>query len=1162
MKRTLLNSWAVAALLLCSQGGYAEDWKGKDWMGNLPDNAYVARLSIPGTHDTATGEGFIVGMYETYSRAQDLSLADQLEDGIRAFDFRPSEYNGYLNCAHGISETNITFQKAFETLRDFLVAHPTEFFIIHILQVDAGNTTAQNLLHELLESDGMKDYVVDFRRDLTVEDMRGKMLLLYRDAYEKNPVGGMMTNWCGWIDWNAQTNGVITGAGSGPEAKAALYMQDQADTHEDGMVDAKVNAIRKMLDFSTTHIVNEPRQLVWVYNFASAYSKVGAFDASLSDGYRDNATHTNAAIIDYLKDESNVAGPAGIVLMDYAGVAESNGYATRGDELVDALIEQNFKYIYGSSGEQPETSVVVSFKRDNDRDYTKKMGVEGKNGVPLLADFDGNGLTDVYFGGEGYLWDASLKDGAGDWTWADGGYLGYNNGAGSTPAWNALSHTSVSSTDDDLPVFYGGLGSRVLDYDQDGMPDLLLLDATNAGWTSVHPNVGRSALRVVHNNGGQDGLVDVTAQMGGLSGWTQLSENSGRGNAGNPLHSISVADVNMDGWPDVLFQTEKGDPWARVTKLFLNQGGSTFAEDTESRLIPANGGAVLFGDFNNDGYPDAVVSGYANAGTLDDVAYTEGNRLDFYKNDGKGHLAWANTDLNEDVNWTSAQYGHSGDECVMYVIDYDQDGKQDILIIGSFGCSGNYAEANNKAAVVLRNVSTDGKFAFEPMKAGIWPTSANPTRMSALADFNGDGYPDYMACGWGGPNADNTGYDWVPSYCSYSTGKGTFETVWNVMDGGVEEGFMNYADVDGDGMLDFMSACNGDNGAPYFYRNTSLLATGGSPQVPGAPTGLKSAYDPATKRLTLTWDKMATASGSKAVYNVYIVRDGKTFMRCPAVKETGSQTACTPFAAYLPSETCFFENVEPGVYEVGVQSVAYSWNASAFSTLTVAVLDENSEVEIGADAYGADVTLSRTLKAGKWNTFCVPFSLTAEQTAAAGLGEVKAFRAVEKGTDAYELLFEDATTIEAGKPYMVRPAQAVSSIAVQGVDLVAGEPEGQTIDGVTLQGVYAPMTLSGSDKYFISDNVFYQADRDIEVKGYRAYIALGAGEAQVNRIVIKGDTETSVGGVDADGESLVDVYTIGGVKLKEGVREAQALDGLPRGVYVVGGQGHARKVMK
>ena len=472
MRKQLLNSWAFAALLLCCQGAYADDW-----MGRLPDHAYVAQLSIPGTHDTATGEGFLSSSPEgdTFSKAQDLTLSEQLADGIRAFDFRPSYKDGYLNCAHGMSETNITFQKALETLRDFLQAHPTEFFILHILKVSDADTDAEaeKLLHELLASEGLKDYVVDFRRDLTVKDMRGKMLLLYRDSYATNPVGGMMANWCGYIDWNAQTNGVITGAGNGPEAQAALYMQDQAETHEEGTMDTKLNAISKMLDFSTTHIVSDSRQLVWVYNFASAYSKT-LFTASTSDGYRDNATHTNAAIIDYLKDEIHVAGPTGIVLMDYAGVSTSKDYATRGDELVDLLIEQNFKYIYGPSGEQPETSVAVSFKRDNDRDYTKKMGVEGKNGIPLLADFDGNGLTDVYFGGEAYLWNPiGGADGTGEWTWGDGVHVAYNQGAGTSPAWNALSNTSVSSTDDDLPVFYGGLGSRVLDYDQDGMPDLL-----------------------------------------------------------------------------------------------------------------------------------------------------------------------------------------------------------------------------------------------------------------------------------------------------------------------------------------------------------------------------------------------------------------------------------------------------------------------------------------------------------------------------------------------------------------------------------------------------------------------------------------------------------------------------------------------------------------
>lgn len=936
MKKRTKNGWMFLSVFMACQGALADNW-----MGRLPDNAYVAQLSIPGTHDTATGEGFIdEGIGETwseqFSRAQDVGLSVQWEAGVRAFDFRPACYKDeYLNCAHGMSHTKMTFRKALETLRDSLAANPTEFAVLHILRgTDLGEGgDYETMLHELLGSEDLKDCFVDFRRDLTVADMRGKMLLLYRDAYDTDPVGGMMTNWCGWIDWNSQTNGLITGAGTDAMAAGALYMQDLSDTHEDGKLDEKKDAIRKMLDYTTTHVTTDPRRLVWVYNFASAYSKVGIFNISLSNGYRDNATHTNAAIIDYLTDEANLSGPTGIVLMDYACVATSGEYQTRGDELVNLLIEQNFKYIHGLPESEPGTVRAVSFRRDDNRDYTGKMGMEAKNGIPLLADFDGNGLTDVYFGGEGYFYDS----GADSWNWGDGGYLAYAQGEGSSPAWVTLSNTSASSATPDLPLFYGGLGSRALDFDQDGAVDLLLLDNQTGGWSSLHPNQGRGALRLLRNKGGDAGLEDVTAEAGDNVNWPYLSVVDGRLNSGNPLHCIAVADVNLDGYPDVLFQGETlyGSSlveWQRLTKLYLNDGNGGFVEDTESQIMGANGGAVLFGDFNNDGYPDAVVSGYSQGGSLGDFYLSGGARLDFYKNDGKGHLVLANTDLNDNPEWTSQQYGHSDEECVMYVIDYDQDGRQDLLIIGSFGCSDEYAEGNGKAAVVLRNVSTDDRFAFEPVKAGIWPTSGNATGMSALADFNGDGFPDYMARGWGKPNADGSGYEWS-DYCSYSTGKGTFETVWGIID--VEEGYMNYGDVDGDGMLDFMSPCNDDNSAPYFYRNTCLLGTGDKVQVPDAPTGVEYSYDPDTKRLTLAWDRMETVSGSKAVYNVYIVRGGQTFMRCPAVKETGTQTACTPFAAYLPSETCFFENVEPGEYEIGVQSVSYSWNASPFTVMTV-----------------------------------------------------------------------------------------------------------------------------------------------------------------------------------------------------------------------------------
>ena len=165
---------------------------------------------------------------------------------------------------------------------------------------------------ELLQRDDLKDFFVDFRKDLKVSDMRGKMLILSRDKYASKPVGGFMSNWCGYIDWNQQTRGVITGAGTGAYSTGALYMQDFSDTHEEGAVNVKIGGIQKLLDYTTTHIPTSPVQIVWAYNFASAYCN-GSI--STSDGYRENASYTHAAILDYLK--THQAGPTGIIPVSY-----------------------------------------------------------------------------------------------------------------------------------------------------------------------------------------------------------------------------------------------------------------------------------------------------------------------------------------------------------------------------------------------------------------------------------------------------------------------------------------------------------------------------------------------------------------------------------------------------------------------------------------------------------------------------------------------------------------------------------------------------------------------------------------------------------------------------------------------------------------------------
>ncbi|MGM9740770.1 MAG: hypothetical protein ACI3ZP_09225, partial [Candidatus Cryptobacteroides sp.] len=55
---------------------------GNNWITPLHDNIYVSQLSIPGTHDAATGDGTFFALGQT----QELTLDQQFEIGIRAFD--------------------------------------------------------------------------------------------------------------------------------------------------------------------------------------------------------------------------------------------------------------------------------------------------------------------------------------------------------------------------------------------------------------------------------------------------------------------------------------------------------------------------------------------------------------------------------------------------------------------------------------------------------------------------------------------------------------------------------------------------------------------------------------------------------------------------------------------------------------------------------------------------------------------------------------------------------------------------------------------------------------------------------------------------------------------------------------------------------------------
>lgn len=353
----------LASLMLGSMGCmYAYGLDGaENWMSRLDDRAYIHQVSIPGTHDAGTGNGTTL---DSFARTQDLTMAEQFDAGVRAFDLRPSVKDGALQIYHGIISTKVSLDQALTTLCERLDANPTEFAVVIMRHEDDHESDAEkqqwnDLVVQTLQNEKYAGRFTDFYQMLSVGDVRGKILILSRDRYADVPIGGFISNWTHSASLSDQSKATISGAdASRPSAR--LYVQDFYEIKDN--MDTKLSAVKTLLDLSTTFNTTTPH--AWVINHTSGYCKTGLL--ATRDSYRTNAVSTNQAVIDYLSDETH-AGPAGMVMMDFAGVDKSGDYEVNGKKLVEAVVENNFRYTMRgtSSGVEaiavaPSSSVSIS----------------------------------------------------------------------------------------------------------------------------------------------------------------------------------------------------------------------------------------------------------------------------------------------------------------------------------------------------------------------------------------------------------------------------------------------------------------------------------------------------------------------------------------------------------------------------------------------------------------------------------------------------------------------------------------------------------------------------------------------------------------------------------------------------------------------------------
>lgn len=383
-------------------------------------------------------------------------------------------------------------------------------------------------------------------------------------------------------------------------------------------------------------------------------------------------------------------------------------------------------------------------------------------------------------------------------------------------------------------------------------------------------------------------------------------------------------------------------------------------------------GQVHMVDFDGDTWPDIIVSGWMDGEGAENNGNGEeqvgGWNIRFYRNCQDGTFedktieVLANFEdesgMIDEADWNlKFLFEHFGkDDVVIYPMDWNGDGTMDLLFLGSVnlvkGVNGDGNEDYWKTSVLWENYSNadDGLvFVQQDYKEKITPTTGLISRAFDVRDMNGDDEVDVHVIGWSNDltSATVTG-DWRYGFMMSDNGSYTWYDsdpmgLWR------SEHSLIFADFDNDGAVDAFAGDWGNTGDEEWlsWNNANVVLP-----VPAVPTSLSAEAGDGT--IALTWDHMRyDTNGKLAMYNVYCknLENGEIRMLAPANLETGKQQAQPRFYNYLVcSENndmagYTFENLPSGSYEVGVQTVAYSYKSSEFAVATVDVASGVKKVE-------------------------------------------------------------------------------------------------------------------------------------------------------------------------------------------------------------------------
>jgi enediyne biosynthesis protein E4 len=325
-----------------------------------------------------------------------------------------------------------------------------------------------------------------------------------------------------------------------------------------------------------------------------------------------------------------------------------------------------------------------------------------------------------------------------------------------------------------------GTGVAIFDYDNDGWPDIFIVNGTTL---EGFPE-GKAPTNHLYRNNHDGTFTDVTAKAGlTATGWGQ---------------GVCVGDYDNDGWDD-LYITYYGK-----NRLYHNEHG-VFREVSEQAGVAGTGKAwgtgCAFVDYDRDGLLDLVVANYVDfdlstapkPGERPSCVWKgvpvmcgprglPGAKNILYHNLGGGKFEDVTTKAH--IDQTTGHYAFS-----VSTLDYDDDGWPDI-----------YVACDSTPSILYHN-NHDGTFTDVAVVAGAAFNEDGREQAgmgSTIADFNGDGTLDIFRTNF----SDDT------STLYRNNGNGTFDDVTFAAGLGLHTQYLGWGtmffDFDNDGWPDLL----------------------------------------------------------------------------------------------------------------------------------------------------------------------------------------------------------------------------------------------------------------------------------------------------------------------------------------------------------------------